>query len=137
MGNAVWLFFALPEWYFSSILQPFGAGILTAVPAVGILALAVGIAWGVAKRRLGLAIFLTLPAASQALVVVAGLLRGKVHNSDMMLWMFLLLQAIAAGCFVFRLKSARIPASALTVFALSYAFFASFVASMSFSDMWL
>lgn len=133
MGNAVWLFFALPVWYIATL----SAGVLAVVPAIGIVALAVGVARGVAERRLGLAIFLVLPAASHALVVVAGLMRGKVHNSDVIIWTFLLLQAIAAGCFVFRLKGARIPASALTVFALSYAFFASFVAAMSFSDVWL
>jgi hypothetical protein len=137
MGNAIWLFFALPDWYFSTILAPFSTGVLTVVPAVGIVALAVGAAWGVAKRRLGLSAFLVLPAASQALVVVAGFMRGTVGNAEVIIWTFLLLQAVAAGYFVFRLKGARLPASALAVFALSYAFFASFVASMAFSDVWV
>lgn len=39
MGNAIWLFFALPEWYFSTILQPFSAGPLTVIPALGIVSL--------------------------------------------------------------------------------------------------
>ena len=139
MGNAVWLFFALPDWYFSTILAPFSAGVLTVVPAVGIVGLVVGTVWGAAKRRRALLIFLVLPAASQALVAVAGIMRGDLrnHESEVILWTFLVLQAVAAGYFVFRLNGARLPASALAVFALSYAFFASFVASMAFSDVWL
>lgn len=139
MGSAIWLFFALPEWYFSTILAPFGAGVLTAIPAVGIVALAFGVIWGAARRQLGLLIFLSLPVASQVLVAVSGFMRGGLgdHESEVVLWTFLLLQAAAAGYFVFRLKGARLPASALAIFALSYAFFASFVASMAFSDVWL
>lgn len=139
MGSAVWLFLALPEWYFSAILAPFSAGVLSVVPAVGIVALVVGAVWGVAKRRLGLLVFLILPAASQALVAVSGFMRGDLrnHESEVILSTFLLLQAVAGGYLVFRLKGARLPASALSVFSLSYAFFASLVASMAFSDVWL
>jgi len=72
MGNAVWLFFSLPMWYFSTITAPFASGVLTAVPALGIVSLVVGVVWGAIKRRLGLMIFLVLPVASQALMVVAG-----------------------------------------------------------------
>ena len=108
MGNAIWLFFALPEWYFSTILDPFSAGSLSVIPAVGIVALAIGAAWGVAKRRLALSVFLVLPAASQVLVVVAGLMRGTVRDTEVIFWAFLLLQAAAAGYLVFRLKGARL-----------------------------
>lgn len=46
MGNAIWLFFALPDWYFSSILAPFSAGVLSTIPAAGIICLLVGGVWG-------------------------------------------------------------------------------------------
>ena len=92
MGNAVWLFFSLPMWYFSTITAPFASGVLTAVPALGIVSLVVGVVWGAIKRRLGLMIFLVLPVASQALMVVAGFMRGLPQFSLPVLSTFLLLQ---------------------------------------------
>ncbi len=139
MGNAIWLTFALPEWYFSSILAPFSAGLLTAIPALGIVGLAIGAVWGLMKRRRGLLMFLLLPAASQVLVVVAGFMRGLLRDeaSQPFLLAFLLLQIVVAGFFVFHLNGARLPAAALAVFTVSYALFAAFVAAMAFSDTWL
>jgi hypothetical protein len=98
MGDAVWLFFALPNWYFSTIVTPFGAGTLTAIPTLGIVSLVAGVLWGAFKRRLGLLVFLALPAASQGLVVVAGFMRGSLlHGSEPIILGFVLLQiAIAA-----------------------------------------
>ena len=80
MGSAIWLFFALPDWYFSSILAPFSAGVLSMIPAAGIICFLIGGVWGAAKRRLGLLLFLLLPLLSQALVSVAGYMRGDVDN---------------------------------------------------------
>lgn len=137
MGNAVWLFFALPVWYFSTITAPFGSGVLSAIPVLGIVSLVLGVVWGVIIRRLGLMIFLLLPAASQALMVVAGFMRGSPTYSLPILSTFLLLQIAFAGYFVVRLKGARLPAAVLTIFTASYAFFAAFVATMAFSDTWL
>jgi len=139
MGNAAWLFLALPAWYFSTILAPFSAGVLTAIPALGILCLAIGVVLGIVKRKTSLMIFLLLPAASQILVVIAGFMRGSLRYdaNQPILWTFLLLQIAAAGYIVWRLKGARRPAAALAVFTSSYAFFAAFVAAMAFSDTWL
>jgi hypothetical protein len=139
MGNAIWLFFALPDWYFSSILAPFSAGVLSMIPAAGIVCLLVGGVWGAVKRRLGLLIFLLLPLLSQVLVAVAGYMRGEVDSdtSGVVLSVFFWSQAAIAAYFVFRLKGARLPAVLLSLFSLSYAVFASFVASMSFGDVWL
>ena len=80
MDNAVWLFLAVPAWYSSAIISPFGAGPLTEIPALGIASLAVGIVLGILSRKTSLLIFLLLPAASQILVVVAGLLRGAFRS---------------------------------------------------------
>jgi hypothetical protein len=139
MGNAIWLFFALPEWYFSSILAPFSAGVLSIIPAAGIVCLLVGGVWGAAKRRLGLLLFLLLPLSSQVLVAVAGFMRGEVDNetSELVFSAFFWAHLAVAAYFVFRLKGARLPAAPLGLFSLSYTLFASFVASMSFSDVWL
>ncbi len=139
MGNAMWLFFALPDWYFSSILAPFSAGVLSMIPAAGIVCLLIGSVWGAAKRRLGLLIFLVLPIISHVLVAVAGFMRGDVDSStsEAVLAVFFWSQVAIAAYFVFRLKGARLPAVLLGLFSSSYAVFASFIASMSFSDVWL
>jgi hypothetical protein len=135
MGDAVWHFFQLPLWYISTILDPFAVGWLTAIPAIGMLCLAAGVTWGLVKEEPSLLVFLLLPAVSQLLVVVAGFLPRSLQGSagDPILWAFLLLEVAVAGFLVWRLKWARGPAAALAAFALSYAFFACFVAGMDFS----
>jgi len=141
MDNAVWLFLAVPAWYSSAIISPFGAGPLTEIPALGIASLAVGIVLGILSRKTSLLIFLLLPAASQILVVVAGFLRGAFRSdgNQLSFWLsaFVLLQIACAAYLVWRLRGARRPATALAVFTSSYAFFAAFVAAMAFSDNWL
>jgi hypothetical protein len=71
VGNALWLFFAVPKWYCSTIVSPFSAGALSAIPALGILSLAIGVVVGLAKREASLLAFLLPSAASQILVVLA------------------------------------------------------------------
>jgi hypothetical protein len=143
MGNAVWLFCAVPTWYFSTLLMPFGAGMLSAIPASGAVCLVIGAVWGIIERKANLLVFLLLIVASQALVVVAGFWRGSLRGTtneltlQTLLGIFLLLQIAIAGYFVWRLKGARWPAAALAIFTSSYAAFGAFVAAMAFSNDWL
>ncbi|HWT98903.1 MAG TPA: hypothetical protein VN229_14850 [Terriglobales bacterium] len=139
MGNAVWLFCSVPAWYFSTLLKPFGADTLSAVPALGSLCFIVGTVWGIVKRKAILLIFAPLIVVSQALVVVAGFMRGSVGGgvASFTLDVFLLLQVVAAGYFVWRLKGMRGPASVLAIFTSSYAAFAAFIAGMAFTNNWL
>lgn len=139
MGNAIWLSLALPEWYFSTVVAPFSAGALSAIPAIGVVCLVIGSIWGGLKRWRELLVFSTMPIASQVLVAVAGFVRGAVEASasNFVLSVFLLFQLALAGYFVFRLKDTRPQALMLAVFGMSYAFFASFIASMAFGDVWL
>jgi hypothetical protein len=142
MSNAFWLFWAVPSWYFATIASPLAAGPLTAIPALGILCLAIGLLWGVAKRETGLLIFLMPLAASQLLVIVAGFLRGVFRPDSyyMISWItgaFILFQIAASAYIVWRLRGARWSAAAITIFNLSYALHAGFVATMAFSDDWL
>jgi hypothetical protein len=101
MANAVWLFLAVPKWYASTIVSPFSAGVLTMVPALGILSLAIGVVLGIVKRRTGLLTFLLLPAASQILLVVAGFMRGAFRSNGNQLgvwiWTFVLIQIAVAA----------------------------------------
>jgi len=142
MGNAIWLFWMVPVEYFWTIVSPFSTDLLTIVPVLGILSLAIGVVTGVAKREKRLLLFLLLPAASQIFLVVAGFARGTFrrdpnHVSLWIFWAFILLQLACAAYLAWRLKGARGPAAAMAVFTSSYAFFAAFVASMAFADDWL
>ena len=135
MGNAEWLFLALPMWYAGAIAM--------VIPAIGIAGLIIGIVWGAVARAPGLLFFLALPAASQVFVAIAGFMRGWFRNpllqqtAGIVLLAFMLMQIAAAGYLVFRLKGARLPAIALAIFSLSYANFASLVAFMAFTEQWL
>lgn len=139
MADAIWLFFAVPQWYAATILAPFNHGILTLIPAAGIACLVIGTLLGAIKRRFDLLDFLGLPALSQVLLAGAGFMRGQVDGGTgwFVVGAFLALQLAIAAYLVVRLEGARIPALFLSLFSLSYALFASFVALMSFSDQWL
>lgn len=138
MGTAVWLFLAQAEWYFPCILSPLSAGPLTWVPSIGIVALLAGIILGIKAGRPSLLLFGLLAFASHLFVAVAGFFRGAIHESNMLIvCSFLLLQLAAAVYLVYRLKGVRLSATLLALFTLSYAWFAAFIASMSFNDTWL
>ena len=139
MYNALWLFFALPQWYFQNLLAPFSGGLLSTIPTVGISSLAIGLFVGLIQRRPDLFLFLILVAVSQGLVALAGFMRGMLSYEASSSWLlvFLGLQVIAAGYLVIRLRGARWAAAALAVFAISYALFAAVIARMAFIDVWL
>ncbi len=139
MGNAFWLFFALPKWFFSSILAPFSAGALTLIPVAGIVCLIIGIVLAVRLRAKSLWVFAFPALASQALVTIAGFMRGAFANSSsvLVLFAFLAIQLGLSSYLVYRFREARLPAILLAVFSLSYAFYASFIAGMAFTDDWL
>ena len=139
MGNAVWLTLALPQWYFPALLAPFAAGPLTLIPASGALALLAGGGMAVVRRRREPLWFLVPAVASHVLVAVAGLMRGRLDQdaSNPVLIAFLVAQLVLCGFLIWRLRRARVEAALLTVFAMTYALFAAFIASMSFNDVWL
>lgn len=142
MGNAFWLFTVVPAWYCVTIASPFGAGLLSAIPAFGILSLAIGIVGGVAKREMRLTMFVLPIAASEILVAAAGFLRGtfRYDPNYLVTWIvgaFVLFQIAGAAYVVWRLDGARWSAGALAIFTSSYALFAGFVAVMAFTDDWV
>jgi hypothetical protein len=139
MNNAVWLILALPEWYFSALMVPFSLGMLSLAPSIGALALAVGVILGFVKRTRRLLFFAVPLLLSELLVGVAGALRGNVDASqaNIVLLLFLAAQVMGAGYLVYKLRGVWPAAIALAIFSVSYAFFAAFVAGMSFTDSWL
>ncbi|MCS6627497.1 hypothetical protein N0B44_31795 [Roseibacterium beibuensis] len=139
MGNAAWLTLALPQWYFPAFLSPFAAGGLTIIPAVGTLALLIALGSAVIRRRREIVWFLVPVAASHVLVAVAGLMRGGLgqDTANPILLIFLAAQLILCGVLVWRLRRARFEAALLSVFAMTYAVFAAFIAAMALTDVWL
>lgn len=139
MGNALWLFFAVPDWYFSSFANPLSAGPLSLIPALGTFCLLVGITIGVVQRRSRLLLWLIPFALSQALVTIAGALRGQVGGpaANTALLIFIATQFLVGTYLVYSLKGVRVPAVALAIFSITYAMHAAFVAGMALSDQWL
>lgn len=124
-------------------MAPLSAGALTLVPAIGLIALATGVVLGAVKRKRDLLWFLALFAASEALVAVAGAMRGQVPLGEpenllsFGLLLFLGAQVAVSGYLTYRMKGARAAASALGVFCVTFAAAAAFVAAMSFTNNWL
>jgi hypothetical protein len=139
MGNAVWLIFALPQWYFGALLAPLGAGPLSTIPALGACCGLAGLALGIRHRDTRLLWFVAPAVASQVLMAVAGFFRGQFRGepADIALCLFLIAQLAAALYLVYRLNGLRLAASLLAVFSISYSLFAAFVAAMAFSDDWI
>ncbi len=137
MGGALWLLGALPQWYFSTILQPLAAGPLSLVPALGTVCLLLGSLLGLGRRDLKLGLFLIPVALSQLLVGTAGALIGRIPGdiSNALLLLFLGVQVLLAGWLVYILEDSRKAALALSFFSVSYALFAAFIAGMAFSNV--
>ena len=139
-GNALWLVSALPLWYLSPITNPLGAGVLSLIPFMGSLALAVGAGIGIVQRGRSSIYFLISPFLSECYVAVAGAMRGQLGGNSG--WVPTSVFAVIQAAFlvwllIFRLKGGRIAASALALFCASYALFAWFVGAMAFADSWL
>lgn len=140
MNNAIWLLTALPSWYLAGATNPFSAGVLTLIPAIGLLSLTLGVIFGTIKRRRELLWFMLPFALSEGLVAIAGMMRGQVPGSaelTVVILGFMATQLVVSGYLIYRIKGARISATALSMFSLSYAAFSIFVAGMSFTDNWI
>lgn len=138
MGDAIWLFYALPAWYFEAVLNPFAAGILTLIPAAGGLCLLLGIVIGIRRKKPCLFWFLSSLIVSQAFTALSGFYRG--HFSDNIFWpilAFAILQLLAIALSMRASITALVPALLITVFCISYALYAWFVTAMSLTDTWI
>lgn len=139
MNNAVWLFQALPVWYFSALEHPLRSGAFAVLPALGTISLVVGLILGLGAGERRLLLFLIPFAFSELHVAIAGALRGQLPaaaNGPLLL-VFIVAQVMLVAYLIYCLVGARRAAAALAAFSLTYAVFAGFVASMSFSDDWL
>ncbi len=141
MGNAIWLFIVLPQWYFGAALSPFKYGVLTAVPAAGVVSLTLGVGLAVYRRALKSFWFILPVLLSEAFVAFAGFMRGSFAPSSsgagVLMLAFLFLQLIFVGYMIFKFRGMRLSSTLLGLFVISYALFAIFVAGMSLTDTWL
>jgi len=139
MRNAIWLFLALPNWCFSTIVNPLSAGPLSAIPALGVISLVVGLILALSGREPRLFLFLIPFTLSQLFVAIAGALRGQLREESSLTpsLLFIVVQVVLVAYLIYYLAGARGAAVALAAFSLTYALFAGFVAGMSFSDNWL
>jgi hypothetical protein len=137
MDDALWLFVSTPKWFLLNSVK--FEGPLSALPTLGVAALAVGLILAAIRREWRLTAFLVPLLASQVLLIIAGLTRGRVAQSsaDIVLYGFLVLQAVLAAILIWRFRDSRMAASALAVFSLCYALFASFVATNAMANSWL
>ena len=138
MGDAIGLFLFTPPTYFHAIANPFAAGALSLISAAGTVCLIIGIAIGIMRRNTGLCLFLIPLGISQSLIVVAGLQPGQVPDGgDNIIYPFMLVQGLLSGYLVFHQRRTFIAAVTLAAFTVSYAFWASFLATMFFRNIWL
>jgi len=138
MDSVKRLFLATPQWYFDAA---FGADVLLfrIFFGVGTLALVVGVVWGMLRREPRLFLFLIPLLLSQFLVAVAGGFerQGAVAWVDPLLFLFLASQMLLCLYLIYRLEEVRRAATALSLFSITYAVHAAFVAGMSLTGDWL
>jgi|EndMetStandDraft_9_1072997.scaffolds.fasta_scaffold158535_2 hypothetical protein len=140
MDSAIEYFLEFQTAYFGAILSPFKYGLATFIPAIGFLCLVAGVGVGLATRRRDFLLFLTLPIVSQAFVIISELMRGALQSPALepvgstIVLAFLLLQVAVAGYLACRARGARLAASALAIFTVSYAFYAAFFAGMALAN---
>ena len=140
MQNALWIFFALPQWYFESITVPFLHPVLTGIPASGIVALALGIVAGlIGAWNSNLLWILASVGASQAYVAITGLFRGQMteYASDWPFYCLMAVQLAIMTVLLWRARGKRVAAGLLSWFGITYALYAGVIGQMALSDTWL
>lgn len=140
MANAVWLFFALPKWYFGSSLNPLAGGLPTGIPTSGVIALVAGlilVLWS--KGGPNFTWILASLVVSQLYVSISGLFRGRLPSEavDWPFGVFLLGQLTIVAMFIWRSREDRIKASLLSWFGITYASYAALIARMTLTDTWM
>jgi hypothetical protein len=139
MGNALWLMWGLPVWFFSTVAHPFSTGPLSLIPFLGVISLVAGVICGVIKRDERLLPFLLSVSLSEVYVAVAGLLRGRVQDFPATVagYGFIAVQLATVLLIAIRTKNPKVASLLLGIFCFTYALAAAFLAAMSFTNSWL
>lgn len=109
------------------------------IPFVGTIGLVAGGAMGLVRRKRALLLFVFPFTVSECYVAIAGSFRGQLRGNASLLpsCIFIFVQLLLIGYFVYKSRHARIATFAFTIFSASYALFALFVGGMAFADSWL
>lgn len=94
---------------------------------------------GLVRRKRALLLFVFPFTVSECYVAIAGSFRGQLRGNASLLpsCIFIFVQLLLIGYFVYKSRHARIATFAFTIFSASYALFALFVGGMAFADSWL
>jgi len=138
MNNGLQLTISSLEWFGEAIFQN-GGDLLTAVPTIGALSLALGLVLALFQRDRRLLFFLLPIAGSLVFVFVAGILDRSVAagTSGFVVAVFVIAQLLASAYFVVRLAGSRLAATAIATFSICYALHSAFIAGMSFTGDWI
>lgn len=125
--------------YFAAAAGTFRGGILSLIPFIGLVCLLAGAVAGIVERRRALWFFSFPFIVSECYVAIAGFYHGRLSGDATLapICMFGFLQIALIAYLAYRLRSAGLAVWPLTVFSLSYAFFAYFVGQMLWTDTYL
>jgi len=140
MQSAITMFGLVPFWYFELLGQLSRGYQGYSLPAwIGVVGLVLGVAEGIRRREKRLLWFLISLLLTQAFAAASGLFRGQLDGPPLQwgLSIFMIAQIGLTVFLVMCFKGARLPAAGLGAFCLSYAWIASFLAAMSFADVWI
>lgn len=129
----------IPQYFAAAASNPFRAGLLALIPLVGVFRLVLGVVIGIVERRRTLWLFVFPFVVSECYVGIAAMFHGRLSGEATLvpICIFAFLQIALAGYVVYRLRRAGLAMWALTVFSLSYAYFAYFCAQMAWTDTYL
>ncbi len=140
MHNVTWLMTMVPQWFFTSLMNPLQGGFTSIVPAVGAACFVLGALLSLFYWRRQLLLFLVPLALSLAVIAAAGYMRGEYDNLTIIepgMVAFVVTQALLAVMFAYKSKAAWLPAIALAAFSVSHAMYAAKIATMALTDTWV
>lgn len=140
MHNVTWLMTMVPQWFFTSLMNPLQGGFTSMVPAVGAACFVLGALLSLFYWRRQLLLFLVPLALSLAVIAAAGYMRGEFDNLAIIepgMVAFVVMQALLAVMFACKAKTAWLPGIALAAFSVSHAMYAAKIATMALTDTWV
>ncbi|MCP5088199.1 MAG: hypothetical protein GY952_15510 [Rhodobacteraceae bacterium] len=130
----------VPQWFFTSLMNPLQGGYTSLVPAAGALCFAAGVLLSLLYWRRQLLLFLIPLTLSLAVVAGSGYMRGEYDNLAIIepgMLAFVATQALLAVMFAYKAKAAWLPGIALAAFSVSHAMYAAKIATMALTDTWV
>ena len=131
MSDVIWGFLDLPAWFFQTILSPFAASYLTAIPASGVVALAIGAILAAVHRETAVLWGFLSVGLAHLLPPIIRQMRDVPDQAGGVLLAFLVIQLVLVAAMIFKSRKSYLSAISIGWFCLSYALFAAFMAGTS------